>query len=365
MSEPEAIDLGAVAGGDEGLDLVVADEGHDRRELVLGEQGLDLDMQFAAIAALDVIERTATHQVLDDITADTFRLVGDDADTLALVERGGEIVDGKTVDPRTGKTDDHHAEVVDQEGGAADDSTGDRYRLADIVVDVLVDDLSQDIESSGGGIDAEHKGLASREEQHEAEQVEPYIALLQAARHDGRANRLQHLAGTGEHIVVTKTVSIASAGTEGGEDSLVVISRRREDMMGKIGIRIDTVEHLGERTENHGGIDRLGAKLVAYQDKSHDEQHGIDAHDDIGERIGIATYGGIDDDTKTRDRTYDEVTRHEEIIDGGCAEYHTYGHHEKLDPELAGEQRLSELGQDRLTIEKNLMHGNACVLFLD
>ena len=85
----------------------------------------------------------------------------------------------------------------------------------------------------------------------------------------------------------------------------------------------------------------------------------------VGERISIATYGGIDDDTKTRDRTYDEVTRHEEIIDGGCAEYHTYGHHEELDPELAGEQRLSELGQDRLTIAKNLMHGVCIILGLE
>ena len=55
VAEPEAIDLGTVTCGNEGLDMVVADKGHDRRELILGQERLDLEMLFSALTALNLI----------------------------------------------------------------------------------------------------------------------------------------------------------------------------------------------------------------------------------------------------------------------------------------------------------------------
>ena len=55
VSDPKTIHLGAVSGGDKGLDLVLADERHDGRELVLGQQGLNLYMFLSTVTACYII----------------------------------------------------------------------------------------------------------------------------------------------------------------------------------------------------------------------------------------------------------------------------------------------------------------------
>ena len=55
MLSPDTIDLGAVTGGDKGLDMIIADKCHEGRELVLREERLYLRMFFSAIAALYLI----------------------------------------------------------------------------------------------------------------------------------------------------------------------------------------------------------------------------------------------------------------------------------------------------------------------
>ena len=54
-------------------------------------------------------------------------LIGDDTNALALVEGCSEIIDGQSVDPCTDDTDDDHAEIVNEESGAADDDTTDGH----------------------------------------------------------------------------------------------------------------------------------------------------------------------------------------------------------------------------------------------
>ena len=55
MSRPKAIHLRAVTCRDEGFNLIIADEGHERRELILREQGLDLYVLLHAVSALYVV----------------------------------------------------------------------------------------------------------------------------------------------------------------------------------------------------------------------------------------------------------------------------------------------------------------------
>ena len=122
--------------------MIIADERHDRRELVLRQQGLNLRLLFSAIATLHFVQRAAAHKFLHYIFTYALGFRGHDTHALAPVKRSGEIVDRQAVDPRTDNANHHHAEVIDQEGGTADDHAADSYRRTDIEMQVFVDDLS-------------------------------------------------------------------------------------------------------------------------------------------------------------------------------------------------------------------------------
>ena len=153
---PEAVDLADVAGGGEGRNLVIVDEVHEFGELVLVKEGFEFDGFLVGVAADDLIHGAAALKIVDDETAQTVILLGDDADALLVVEGSGEVVDHKAVDPSADKADDHHAEGVDGKGGAADDSASDGDRGANVKMEVFVDDFGQDVEAAGGGVDGEH-----------------------------------------------------------------------------------------------------------------------------------------------------------------------------------------------------------------
>ena len=162
MTDPETIDLRAVSGRDKGFDLIVADESHDAGELILRQQGLDLRMFLAAITALNLIQGAPANEFLHDILAYPFGFFRDDADTLALIKRGCEIIDSEAVDPRTDDTDDYHTEIIDEESRAADDHTADGNRRTDIEMEVFIDDLTEDVQATGRSVDAEHNRLTNR-----------------------------------------------------------------------------------------------------------------------------------------------------------------------------------------------------------
>ena len=122
--------------------MIIADERHNRRELVLRQERLNLRMFFSAIAALHFVQRATAHEVLHYIFTYALGLPGHDTHALAPVKRSGEVVDRQAVDPRTDNSDHHHAEVIDQEGGTADDHAADSYRRTNIEMQVFVDDLS-------------------------------------------------------------------------------------------------------------------------------------------------------------------------------------------------------------------------------
>ena len=112
--------------------------------------------------------------------------------------------------------------------------------------------------------------------------------------------------------------------------------------VGEVGIWIDAIPNLGERTENHSSIDSLRSELVADKQESQQEQESIDTHHQIRERIGITTDDRIDNDTESGDRTDDQVRGHQEIIDR-CSTYtHAECHDDKFAPELLRAQRVHE-----------------------
>ena len=163
VSEPKTVYLRAVACGDEGMDVIIADKGHERRELILSDKDLDLQVFFSAISTFDLINRAPTHERVHDKLADPFGFIRDDTYPFASVKGGGEVIDRQAVDPCTDDTDDNHAEVIDEERGTADDDTTDCDGSTDIEVQVLINDLTNDVESSGRSIDAEENRLADTE----------------------------------------------------------------------------------------------------------------------------------------------------------------------------------------------------------
>ncbi len=289
---PEAVDLADVAGGGEGLDLVVLHPGQDLAELVLGEEHLEFDALLAAVAAGDLVEGAAAVELVDDVLADALVLLGDDAEALVVVEGGGEVVDHEAVDPGADEADDDHAEVVDEEGGAADDGTGDGDGGSDVEVEELVDDLGQDVEAAGGGVDAEHQGLRSAEQQHEAAEVEPGVA------HDG--------GGAGDEVVVGDVLP--------GEDG---------------------IPEVGQGAEDEGRVDGLEAELAVDEQEGHDEQDDVDAHDPGAEAMAAGEDVG-EDDGETGDGTDDELGGYEEVVDGGGGDHHAEGHDDQFLPEFPG-----------------------------
>ena len=86
--------------------------------------------------------------------------------------------------------------------------------------------------------------------------------------------------------------------------------RRIDDLVRKIGIRVNAIPHLCERTKNHRCINGLGAKLITDKDKRQQEKEGIYSHYQIREGIRVTTDKGIDDDGQTGNRTNDKMAGH-------------------------------------------------------
>ena len=144
MLMPEAINLADIACRDEAVNVVGLQVVHQGGELRLRQQGLNLYGLPARITSRHIVEAASSHQVIDDVIPDTLMFFGDDADSLAEVEAGGEVVDHHSVDPCANKADDDHAERMDGKCRAADHGTGDGDGHSDIEMEVLV---PQDIES--------------------------------------------------------------------------------------------------------------------------------------------------------------------------------------------------------------------------
>ena len=295
---PHAVDFAHVAGGDEGVDVVLFHEIHYAGELVLGEEGLDFHMGVAGIAAMDVIEGAAALKGFHDVGADFLAAVGNDADALALVHAGHEIVQGEAVHPGADQADDDHPERVDGKGGAADDGAGDGHGHADVEVQVLVDNLREDVQAAGGGVDRKKDCLRDADHEHEADQVHQGVA------HDGG------LAGLDEALVGAHLLP-----------------------------------EFQERAQDHRRIHGLGAEFLADQQPGHDQKNAVDDRDYPGDLDGKAYHRENvgDDDGETGDGPEHEFAGHHEIIDGGGRDGHAQGHDEQLFPELPGAKILQDL----------------------
>ena len=243
MSEPETVDFGAVACRDKGLDMIIANERHDRGELILSQKRLDFDMLFSAVTALNLIQRASAHERFYNVLAYAFRFVRNDTYTFALIKRGGEIIDGKAVDPGTDDTNNDHTEVIDKERSTADHDTTDRDRSTDIEMEEFIEDLTDDIESAGRCIDAEEESLTCGEKEDEADEIEPNVSHAESTAHDAIAHTLHHFACSAKEIGVAVGIKDRLSCLQLGHDIRCV-----DGLVGKEIIRIDTIQHFGERT---------------------------------------------------------------------------------------------------------------------
>lgn len=117
---PKAVNFADIACSGERVDFVVVDVFHQFCKLVLAQQGFELDAFLAAVAASHLIERTSALQFVDDVLTQAVVILRHNTDALFVVERSGEIVDHKAINPSAYKTNDNHTERVDGKGGAAD-----------------------------------------------------------------------------------------------------------------------------------------------------------------------------------------------------------------------------------------------------
>ena len=290
---PQAIDFTHVAGSDEGLDVVGLDVVHDAGELVGGEEGLDFGVGFAFVAAADVVDGAAAGKGVHDVGADLLALVRDDADAFAPVHAGHEVIQGEAVHPGAHEADDDHPERIDGEGRAADDGPGDGHGNADVEVQVLVHDLRKDVQSAGGGVDAEQDGLRDAHHQDEDDEVQQRVA------HHGVQPRFDELL-----------------------------------------IRAHPRPKIQQRSQDHGRIDGLGPEFRADQEPCQQKQDGIDRRDDPGnlDRDARQAQDIGDHDGQTGDGSQHEFARHHEIIDSCGGDGHAHGHNDEFLPELPGSQ---------------------------
>ena len=106
-----------------------------------------------------LVEAASSSKLVDDETAYPVIFIGNHTDSFPLVQAGGEVVHDQAVDPRADQADDHHLERIDGEGCAADHRSGHRHGSSDVEMQVLVDNLRQDVEATGGGVDVEQDSL--------------------------------------------------------------------------------------------------------------------------------------------------------------------------------------------------------------
>ena len=123
---------------------------HQGSEFVFGENGLKLHLFLLGVTSLHGIQAAAALKVFDYETAEFLVIVRDYADALLAVERGGEVVHRKTIDPCADKADHDQLEGIDGESGKADDGAGDGHGHTDIEMQILVQYLGKDVQTAGG-----------------------------------------------------------------------------------------------------------------------------------------------------------------------------------------------------------------------
>ena len=153
-------------------------------------------MFFSAITTFDRIQGASANEVINNKSSYSLIFIRNDTNAFTLIERGSKVIDCQSVDPCTDNTDDHHAEVVDEESRAADHDTSDSHGCADIEMQVFIHDLAENVQAACRSVDAEHKRLADGEQEDETDEVKPHIAHAQTATHHTLTNTHEHFART-------------------------------------------------------------------------------------------------------------------------------------------------------------------------
>ena len=192
---------------------------------------------------MDLIQRASAHKRIYYVLAYTIRFIGNDADTFAFIERGGEIIDGKSVNPGTDDTNNDHTEVIDKERSTANHDATDRDRCADIEMKIFIKDLTDDIESAGRGIDAEEECLTSGKKEDETDKIEPDVSHAESTAHDAIAYTLHDFACSAKNIGVAVGIKNRLSRLQLSKDVGCI-----DGLVGKEIVRINTIQHFGERT---------------------------------------------------------------------------------------------------------------------
>lgn len=288
---PKPIHLAHIASGDEGLDVVRADEVHQVGELIFGQQALDLHSLLPGITASDLIEAASAHDFGDNIFPDLFVVLADDADPFAAVQTRHKVVYYQAIEPSTQDADDHQTEGIDKEGRAADYHPRDGHRQTEIEMQILIHYLRQDIQPARGCVDTKQNRLRGAEYQHEAQQIKPHVS------HHGSATLSEQLL-----------------------------------------VGADLLPKLHKRSQHQRCIGRLHPELLAYQQVSQHEQDCID-HQHHSRHLHVHT--GVFKDSanhngQSRDTAHHQLARHQKIVHGRSGNHHRNGDNQNLLPEFQG-----------------------------
>ena len=208
-----------------------------------------------------------------------------DADSFPSVNRSGKIIHTDTVDPSSYEADYHQTEGVDGKGGGTDKRACHSNGGAYVEFAVFVEDLSQDVQAAGRGIDSEKYGLGSTEDEDEAQQIEPRVL------HYGSLSGLNELA-----------------------------------------VRQDKFPEFNHRSKYQGSINRLYAELLIYEQIGEDQEYSIDyeyytrkSQMDSGFLEEFREHYG-----ESGDGTYYEFARDEKIIYSRSRNEHSDSHQQEL-----------------------------------
>ena len=87
-------------------------------------------------------------KVVNDETSDAVVVLRNHTHPLPIIEHGRKVIHYHTINPCTYQTHNDHAEIVDEECRAADDGTRDADRGTYIEMKILIDNLSEYVEST-------------------------------------------------------------------------------------------------------------------------------------------------------------------------------------------------------------------------
>ena len=202
--------------------ILLGQEAHQRGILLLVDDHNDLLEGGVVVSTDRLIDGRTAVQVIEYKTTDLIELGGQDADAALNVVAEDEIVEDDAVEVSTEDTERNDLQIGNEVGHQRNDQTAGCDRLAQIDTQVLIEQLADDIQTAGGGVDIEQRCLAEAHQKQMAQNILEGVA----------DNRL-----------------------EIGQQDLVNTKEHRQDQ---------------------GGVDRLDTKTGSQTEETCNQKHSVD-----------------------------------------------------------------------------------------